>query len=303
MKFAMSGVGEGESGAHVKDSTDQDFVSDVIEVSKDTPVLVDFWAPWCGPCKTLGPIIEKVVGEKAGKVKLVKINIDENPQIAGQLGVRSIPAVFAFDKGRPVDGFMGALPEGQIRDFVDKIMSGTDEGQQIAEALDGADQAMQTGDIGGAAQIYAAVINAEPGNVRAIAGLARCYLQNGDRERAAETLAMTPEDKRNDPDYKSVETALELMEDAPDDSEFADAVKQVEANPDDHEARYELAEKYAAAGRHGPAVDLLLSILAADMNWSEGKAREKLLTVFEAAGPKSPATIEGRRRLSSLMFA
>ncbi len=303
MKFAMSGVGAGEAGANVKDSSDQDFVKDVIEVSKDTPVLVDFWAPWCGPCKTLGPVIEKVVGEKAGKVKLVKVNIDENPQIAGQLGVRSIPAVFAFDKGRPVDGFMGALPEGQIRDFVDKIMSGTDEGQQIAEALEGAEQAMATGDIGGAAQIFAAVINAEPENVRAIAGLARCYLQNGDRERAAETLEMTPADKRSDPDYKSVQTAIELMEDAPDDAEFTEAARKVEANPGDHEAKFELAEKYAAAGRHGPAVDLLLTLLAGDMNWGEGRAKEKLLTVFEAAGPKSPATIEGRRRLSSLMFA
>ena len=291
------------AGAHVKDSTDQDFVNDVIEPSKETPVLVDFWAPWCGPCKTLGPLIEKVVGEKAGKVKLVKVNIDENPQIAGQLGVRSIPAVFAFDQGRPVDGFMGALPEGQIREFIDKIMSGTDEGQQIAEAMDGADQAMQTGDIGGAAQIYAAVINAEPENVRAIAGLARCYLQNGDRERASETLEMTPADKRGEPEYKSVRTALDLMADGPDESEFAEAARRIEADPADHAARYELAENYAAAGRHGPAVDQLLTILEADMNWGEGKAKEKLLTVFEAAGPKDPATIEGRRRLSSLMFA
>ncbi|NBC20816.1 MAG: thioredoxin [Alphaproteobacteria bacterium] len=301
MEISMGGAPG--AGAHVKDSTDQDFANDVIEPSKETPVLVDFWAPWCGPCKTLGPLIEKVVGEKAGKVKLVKVNIDENPQIAGQLGVRSIPAVFAFDQGRPVDGFMGALPEGQIREFIDKIMSGTDEGQQIAEAMDGADQAMQTGDIGGAAQIYAAVINAEPENVRAIAGLARCYLQNGDRERARETLEMTPADKRDEPEYKSVRTALDLMADGPDENEFAEAARRIEADPADHAARYELAENYAAAGRHGPAVDQLLTILEADMNWGEGKAKEKLLTVFEAAGPKDPATIEGRRRLSSLMFA
>ncbi len=303
MTFTMSGVGAGQAGGHVKDSTDQAFMADVIEASKDVPVLVDFWAPWCGPCKTLGPVIEKLVNQKAGKVRLVKINIDENPQIAGQLGVRSIPAVFAFNDGRPVDAFMGALPEGQIREFIDKIMAGTDAGQQVAEALDGADQALHAGDIGGAAQIYAAVINAEPENVRAIAGLARCYLANGDAERAAGTLEMTPQDKRDDADYKSVMTALELAADAPDESEFAGALARLEASPDDLDARFELAEKYAAAGHNRLAVDHLLAILAVDMNWSEGKARDKLLTVFEAAGPKDPVTLDGRRRLSSLMFA
>ena len=290
-------------GAHVCESSDQSFMADVIEASNQQPVLVDFWAPWCGPCKTLGPLIERIVGEQAGKVKLVKINIDDNPGVAGQLGVRSIPAVFAFDKGQPVDGFMGAVPESQIRSFIDKLLDGTDAGKAIAEALEQADEAFQAGDIGGAAQVYAAIINQDGEQVAAIAGLARCYLANGDRDRAEGTLDMAPEDKRDDPAWQSARKAVELMADAPDADSFRAALSKVEAAPQDHDARYDLAEKLAAAGRHSEAVDQLLAILSAQMDWEDGKARAKLLEVFEAAGPKDPATLEGRRRLSSLMFA
>ncbi len=288
---------------HIKDSSDQAFMADVIEASETAPVMVDFWAPWCGPCKSLTPVLEKVVGDMAGKVRLVKINIDENPGIAGQLGVRSIPAVFAFDKGRPVDGFMGALPESQIRQFIDKLLSGTDVGKSLAEAIEQADELARTGDIGSAAQIYAAILNEDRENILAIAGLARCYLANGDTERARETLELAPADKRSDTAWKSVETAIELMGNAPSSDEFADAQRAVDADPDNHEARFDLAGKLAAAGRNGDAVDHLLAILSKDLQWGEGKAREMLLTVFEAAGPKDPVTIEGRRRLSSLMFA
>ncbi|MEL6244900.1 MAG: thioredoxin [Pseudomonadota bacterium] len=291
------------TGGNVKDSSDQEFMADVIEASQDQPVLVDFWAPWCGPCKTLGPIIEKAVDAKAGKVKLVKVNIDENPGVAGQLGVRSIPAVFAFDKGRPVDGFMGALPESQINQFIEKILSGTDGGQAIAEALEQAEAAAQAGDIGTAAQIYAAIVNEEPENVAAIAGLARCYLANGDAERAKMTLDLVPAENASDPAVKSVQMALELTADAPAEDEFADRIAAVEANPSDHDARYALAEALIAAGRNGDGADHLLDILSANLNWADGKAKEKLLQVFEAAGPTDPVTIEGRKRLSSLMFA
>ena len=288
---------------HTKDSSDQTFMQDVVEASQTQPVIVDFWAPWCGPCRQLGPIIENQVESRAGKVKLVKINIDENPGIAGQLGVRSIPAVYAFDKGRPVDAFMGAQPEGQIRAFIDKLVNGSDSGQMIAEALEQAEAASQAGDIGTAAQIYASVINEDAENVTAIAGLARCYLANGDKDRAIATLEMIPEDKRQDAAVKGVLMAIEMMAEAAEPDEFEAALNAIVANPEDHDQRFDLAEKFAAAGRYGDSVDHLLIILKRDLQWSEGKAKTKLLQVFEAAGATDPVTVEGRRRLASLMFA
>ena len=289
--------------SHVSDSTDQSFVTDVIEASNAQPVLVDFWAPWCGPCKSLTPILEKVVNSENGRIKLVKVNIDENPGIAGQLGVRSIPAVFAFDKGRPVNGFQGALPEGQVRQFVDQVIGGTDGAKQLDAAMEEADAKLQAGEIGEAAQIYGAIIEADPSHVGAITGLARCYLKNEDPERAEQVLGMVPPEKADDPLVKSVRSALDLLADAPEDSELAAAQARVQSDPADFDARLALAEHFAAKGKTVEAVEELFVILEKDMGWEDGRAKDKLLELFEAAGPKDPIVIHGRRRLSSLLFA
>jgi len=291
----------------VKDGADQTFMADVIEASREQPVIVDFWAPWCGPCKTLAPALEKAVRAAKGKVKLVKINIDENPGVAGQLGVKSIPAVFAFDRGRPVDGFMGAVPESQIRMFVDKLsgLAGPDAGaEELEAALKEAATALAEGDVGGAAQIYAVVLQADPENIKAIVGLARCYLAAGEVEQAQGMLDMIPGDKAKDPDVQSARAALELASAAPaggaDTAAFATALL---ANPNDHAARYDLAGALAARGDLEGAVNELLTIVEKDREWNEGAARAQVLKIFEAAGLTSDISKAGRRRLSTILFS
>lgn len=291
----------------VKDGADQTFMADVIEASRETPVIVDFWAPWCGPCKTLAPALEKAVRGAKGKVKLVKINIDEHPGVAGQLGVKSIPAVFAFDRGRPVDGFMGAIPESQIRMFVDKLsnLGGPDPAAaDLEEALKEAATALAEGDVGGAAQVYAAVLQADPENVKAIAGLARCYIAAGEIDQARDMLSMVPEDKAKDADIQSVRAAIELASAAPaggaDTAAFDAALK---GNPNDHQARYDLAGALAARGDLEGAVNELLTIVEKDRDWNEGAARAQVLKIFEAAGLTSDIAKNGRRRLSAILFS
>jgi putative thioredoxin len=286
-------------GDLIKDGTDASFMADVVEASKTTPVIVDFWATWCGPCRQLGPSIEKAVLAAKGKVKLVKIDIDKNPQFAGQLRVQSIPAVFAFVGGRPVDGFMGALPDSQVKQFVDR-MAGQAPADATDELLAMAKESLDLGDLGGAAQAYAQVLQADPENIKAIGGLAKVYLQGGDADQAAEIAAMAPADAK-DPDLESVRAALALADEAP--SETAAFEARLAQDPDDHEARFEIAKALAGVGRWDAAADHLLIIIEKDRAWNDEAARKQLLTVFEAAGPASDVARQGRRRLSSILFS
>jgi putative thioredoxin len=279
--------------------TDGSFDSDVLGASN--PVLVDFWATWCGPCKQLGPSLEKAVTSAKGAVKLVKVDIDKNPAYAGQLRVQSIPAVFAFVDGRPVDGFMGALPDSQVKDFVAKIAKlGKGGASPLDDLLALAKESLDLGDMGGAAQAYAQVLQADPANVKALGGLARVYMSSGDAERAQEIVAMAPADAK-DPELDSVRAALALAAEAPSDTAQFEA--RLAANADDHEARFELAKALAGKHRLEQAADHLLTIVEKDRGWNDEAARKQLLTVFEAAGHSSEIARNGRRRLSAILFS
>jgi putative thioredoxin len=286
----------------VKDGSDQGFMADVIEASRGAPVIVDFWAPWCGPCKQLGPPLEKAVRGAAGKVRLVKINIDEHPGVAGQLGVKSIPAVYAFDQGRPVDGFMGALPESQIKQFVDRLAGASVE-EDVEALLEQAQESLSLGDMGGAAQSFAAALSVDPTHAKAIAGMARLYLQQGDAEQARAILDMAPPEKQNDPAITGVRAALELAANAPAAGESDALAQKVAANPGDLQARYDYAEALSARGDLEAASDQLLTIIEQNRDWNEEAARKQLLKVFDAAGPTSDVAKQGRRRLSAILFS
>jgi len=286
----------------VKDTTTATFRQDVMAESMNQPVLVDFWAPWCGPCKQLTPILEKAVRAAGGKVKLVKMNIDEHPQIPGQLGVQSIPAVFAFQRGQPVDGFMGALPESQVKSFIERLVGPL--GPSAAdELLSEADDLVAAGDIAGGAELYAAVLAQDPENTRALAALVKLHVDMGDLEGAKRFLAMAPVAKADDPAIVGARAAIDLAEQAGSLGDLADLQRQIEADPLDHQARFDLALGLNARGQHQEAADHLLEIVRRDRNWNEDGARKQLLQFFEAWGPMDGATVAGRRRLSSILFA
>jgi putative thioredoxin len=300
----MSLIGETTgkpAGDIIKDATDASFMADVVEASRTTPVIVDFWATWCGPCKQLGPSLEKAVAGAKGAVKLVKVDIDKNPAYAGQLRVQSIPAVFAFVDGKPVDGFMGALPDSQVKDFVAKVAKlGNGGASPVDDLLALAKESLELGDMGGAAQAYAQALQADPANVKALGGLARVYMSTGDAEHAQEIVAMAPADAK-DPDLDSVRATLALAAEAP--SETGEFERRLAANPDDHEARFELAKSLAGKHRLEQAADQLLTIIEKDRAWNDEAARKQLLTVFEAAGHSSEIARHGRRRLSAILFS
>ncbi len=287
----------------IKDTTTQAFIKDVIEESKHQPVLVDFWATWCGPCKQLTPVLEKAVRAAKGKVKLVKMDIDKHPEIPGQMGIQSIPAVIAFANGQPADGFMGALPESQVVAFLERLTKDKIGGGEGPDLLKEAEAAFANGDVAGAATLYGQLLTQDAGNIAALAGLARCYLKTGALEQAKQTLAMVPEAKRNDAGVAAARAALELAEQAKAVGPADELEKKVAANPLDHQARFDLASALNAAGNRTEAANHLLDIIKRDRKWNEDAARKQLVQFFEAWGPTDEATLAGRRRLSSILFS
>jgi putative thioredoxin len=286
----------------IKDTTTQGFRQDVMAESMKQPVLVDFWAPWCGPCKQLTPVLEKAVKAARGKVKLVKMNIDEHPQIPGQLGIRSIPAIVAFQRGQPVDGFSGALPESQIRGFIERLVGPLGPGA-VDETLAAAEATAQAGDLAGAAELYAAVLAEEEGNAKALGGLARLYVDMDMLEQARQLIAAVPADKVNDPAVAGARAAIELAEQAASLGDLAALAAAVEADPANHQARFDLAVGLNAKGRREDAADHLLEIIRRDRQWNEDAARKQLVQFFEAWGFADEVSVSGRRRLSSILFS
>ncbi len=287
----------------IKDSDTKGFMVDVLEASKKVPVLVDFWAPWCGPCKQLTPIIEKVVKQANGKVRLVKINVDENQQIAAQLRVQSIPAVFAFVDGQPIDGFMGALPESQIKQFVDKLGNKGSLAEEIAGALKIALEAMGRGEFEAAAGILAQILSVDQANVGALASMMKCQIELGDLEGAAETLKHVPADKAANPDVISAKAALELALNPVDTSVVDRLQAEIASNPDHFAKRLELAVALNGSGQRAEATEQLLYVIRKKRDWNEDAARKQLVQFFDAWGPKDEFTLAGRRKLSAILFA
>jgi putative thioredoxin len=303
----MLEAGAMPSGAGAKpaviEGSDQTFMAEVIEASRDAAIIVDFWAPWCGPCKQLGPALEAAVARTGGRARLVKIDVDKHQMVAGQLRVQSIPAVFAFVNGQPVDGFMGALPASEVQAFVDRVAAMGPGGDPIAEALEAAEEMLKQGAAADAAEVFAAVLGEQPDNTAAMGGLARAYLALGDVDRAKATLDGCPAPKAHEAPIVAARAALDLAAAAAEAGETVELRAKLAADPGDHQARFDLATALLAAKDPEGAIDELLELFRRDREWNEGAAKAQLVKIFDSLGPKDPLVAKGRRRLSSMIFA
>lgn len=307
--FGLGGntTGDTAQSQYVKDITEAEFMAEVVDASMQTPIIVDFWAPWCGPCKTLGPALEKAVTEAKGAVRMVKVDVDQAQMIAQQLRIQSIPTVYAFWQGQPVDGFQGALPASELKAFIDRVIAaaGGDagEGGGLEEAVAAAEEMLEAGAAVDAAQTFAAILGEDDQNVAAYAGLVRAHLALDDLEQAEAILNGAPAEIASAPELEAVHAQIELAKQAAGVGPVAELTAKVEANPDDHQARLDLAQALYAKGDAKEAVDQLLELFRRDREWNEGAAKAQLMTIFEALKPNDPVVLAGRRRLSSMIFA
>lgn len=303
--FELGQGGDAPAGDLIKDVNEATFMQDVVEASQEVPVIVDFWAPWCGPCKTLGPALEAAVTQAKGAVKMAKVNVDENQMIAGQMRVQSIPTVFAFYKGQPIDGFQGAIAPSEIEEFVGRVVAqggGSADGG-LGEALEAAEEMLEQGAVADAAQTFAAILGEDPMNALAFAGLARCHLAMDNADEAEAVLNGAPAEIAEAAEIEAVRAQIELARQAENAGPVAELRAAVEADPDNHQARFDLAQALHAAGEAEAAVDALLELFRRDRDWNDGAAKAQLFTVFDALKPEDPIVLNGRRRLSSMIFA